>query len=319
MTRRWWLWGCIISSAVAIALVAWAFHVYVYNVRHEIGINLSHPTWTSDGKEIVFEREYVDTEIIWLLMGFHSTTKANYSVMKVAADGGKPKVLVENAWNCGCSPKLPLVAYVTGKPGFSGKDDELWILDLRTGKKWMLASNENKGTHEMTWYWSPSTDQILYCTQDMPCCVGDPWGKDRVDVYAKLRLSSESRIKSFIPYWSRDGFIYLQVDFFGSDGTEQHKGYKIAPGTWQVTETKAGEESHAELLDLAEAWKLPPPPSDGIPSEYLHYCGLSPDGKKIAFSPKRHSASAYGPKMVVRDRATGEEKVIVDYSREERE
>jgi Tol biopolymer transport system component len=216
-------------------------------------VDLSHPSWTSDGKEIVFQRMYYRKR--WP----HRSVSGEYSVLKVGSDGGRPAILVENAWNCGCSPKLPLVAFVTTvkcPDGWRRNPDEIWITDLKTKKKWKLASNSYTGTDDKTiWCWSPSGEQILYQDHDTGWYVGDPWGKERVDLCARIFPSHEYNVMACHPYWGKDGFIYLRMDIqapgkpFGA--RIYGRVYRIDPNTWQLTEKS--KEALQERLDQDRA------------------------------------------------------------------
>jgi hypothetical protein len=340
MTRRWWPWGYLVASLVLTVMAVWAIHALL--VRHTILISLQNPSWTSDGKEIVFEQEYFDKREIFLLMGARVDTTVSHNLMKVAADGGRPKVLVENGWDCGCSPKLPLVAYVTSEDpkDWSGRPDELWIMDLNTSKKWRLAS-ALKGDWfldpatrkprqydyyrdgypyeprpKMTWNWSPSGEQILYRDQDILCFVGDPWGKDRSDVFAKAFSPQELQMTSWQTYWSRDGLVYLVTYVRLQGGATKGIGYKVDPKTWQATETRELAWSDAWMRDGAEAVKMTNPSKNRYARGV--YPALNPDRNKAVFSPPAPGGRTFGPKLVVFNRTTGEEAVIADFSKEER-
>jgi hypothetical protein len=233
MLRRWWFWGCLVAPVVALALAVLAFEVFC--IQRHVHVDYKNHSRTWDGRNVVCERVYVRTKEFLEA----STSTARYSVMIEPVDGGGARVLVDNAWNPGCAPRSPLVAYVTGaRPDdWPGKADELWILDLKTRKKWRLSGSlgEKNGT---VFCWSPSGDEILYHDRSGACFLGDPWGKERVDVFTKVSLPPGGfQVMKWFARWGQDGLIHLKMAIQARGKPFETRIYDVDPRTWTVKET----------------------------------------------------------------------------------
>jgi hypothetical protein len=329
-----WLFRLLIVLLVIIALTAAGFWVLKRDyVDCFSQAYLTNESWTSDSGEVVFEKEARRVWSIWTPWGYRECRRDSKTVMRVPADGGIVRILAKNAWGCGCSFSLPIAGYITGDYPLARAGNKLWLVDLKTEKKWPLAEVVDGGWcidpgtgqerlimddlghyKRVTWCWSPAGDQLLYRGGDLQCYISDPNGKDRVKVFDGVFPGRESPVMGWDAYWSRDGLVYFILDLKSADGQYEYKYYSLDPKTWKATPNDQWGLQKAKDHDevIIEGTEFP----YGSHASGAAFCwtSISPDGTKAVYLGR--SPPDFNDRLVVLDRKRRIEKTIADFSNE---
>lgn len=341
--RRKWLIRLLITPAAIFLLttvILWVLGYFV-TLAHSRTIWVSRPSWSSDGKWIVFQRYCEDTTVLRTRWRTWSKTDYPCLVMKVSVDGGEATELAKDAWDCSCSSSLPMVGYLTGSDP-EGRDCELRVMDLGSGKSWRLdavAQQESSFDRKkgycrslnayvadpaVTWQWSPPGDRILYRGRDDRCYLSDPQGNDRVDLIRKILPSESEHVTGWQAYWGSDGLIYLSAGISQDQGRYEHVLRRVDPETWRsssLPDSSAFDAPRRRVCEdlLAALHRKSPSMTPVITT--MHgvgiglFAALSKDGRVAFVSPclVRSRGGDGGPGVGIFDCSTHEEKILVDF------
>lgn len=191
--------------------------------------NEYNPSWSKDGKIIVFEKGaspkfYVKAKKSFKgAVSYEGVSVTKNQIWLKNLESGELKMIGEGSFP-EISPNGQEIAFV--KYDINHKNDEtgtIWIMSIDGGLARQIT-NSNLG-YASSPSWSPNGDYITFqLSKD---------NKDDADVYTistygeELRQHTTNESNDFAPYWSEGGDIYFSSDRGGEKGNYQIWRFKV--------------------------------------------------------------------------------------------